>query len=41
MYNENLDKEFYDIVQINGSLSVATQNPWIINGTVKENIIFG
>jgi ABC-type multidrug transport system fused ATPase/permease subunit len=28
-------------VQINGSTSLVTQKPWIINATVKDNILFG
>ena len=32
------NKETYNIV--NGSISYASQNPWILNGTVRDNIIF-
>lgn len=28
-------------VSINGSLSLVTQKPWIVNDTVKNNIVFG
>ena len=31
-------KEVYNVV--NGSISYASQNPWILNGTVRDNIIF-
>ena len=31
-------KETYNIV--NGTISYASQNPWILNGTVRDNIIF-
>jgi len=34
----NNDKETYNIV--NGTISYASQNPWILNGTVRDNIIF-
>ena len=32
------NKDTYNIV--NGSISYASQNPWILNGTVRDNIIF-
>lgn len=28
-------------VTINGSMSLVTQKPWIVNDTVRNNIIFG
>jgi ABC-type transport system involved in cytochrome bd biosynthesis fused ATPase/permease subunit len=28
-------------VTINGTMSLVTQKPWIINDTVKNNIVFG
>ena len=28
-------------VDIEGSVSYASQDPWIFSGTIKENIIFG
>jgi ABC-type transport system involved in cytochrome bd biosynthesis fused ATPase/permease subunit len=28
-------------VKINGSMSLVTQKPWIINDTVRNNILFG
>ena len=28
-------------VSISGSLSLVTQKPWIVNDTVKNNIVFG
>ena len=31
-------KEIYNVV--NGAISYASQNPWILNGTVRDNIIF-
>ena len=34
----NNKKEVYNVV--NGSISYASQNPWILNGTVRDNIIF-
>ncbi|KAL4486872.1 hypothetical protein ABPG72_009636 [Tetrahymena utriculariae] len=34
-------KAYEEMVQINGKISLSTQEPWIIQGTVKENIIFG
>ncbi|EAR90721.2 ABC transporter C family protein (macronuclear) [Tetrahymena thermophila SB210] len=34
-------KAYEEMVQINGKVSLSTQEPWIIQGTVKENIIFG
>lgn len=27
-------------VSINGSLSFASQEPWLIEGTVRQNIVF-
>ena len=32
------NKDTYNIV--NGTISYASQNPWILNGTVRDNIIF-
>ena len=32
------EKEVYNIV--NGKISYSSQNPWILNGTVRDNIIF-
>lgn len=26
---------------INGSMSLVTQKPWIVNDTVRNNIVFG
>ena len=34
----NNEKKIYNIV--NGTISYASQNPWILNGTVRDNIIF-
>jgi ABC-type multidrug transport system fused ATPase/permease subunit len=28
-------------VAINGTVAYADQNPWILNDTVKNNILFG
>lgn len=28
-------------VAVNGSLSLVTQKPWIVNDTVRNNIVFG
>ena len=28
-------------VRVNGTISYATQQPWIFSGTVKQNILFG
>jgi ABC-type multidrug transport system fused ATPase/permease subunit len=28
-------------MKINGSLSLVTQKPWIVNDTVRNNILFG
>jgi len=28
-------------IEINGSIAFVSQKPWIINATIKENIIFG
>ena len=28
-------------VIINGSMSLVTQKPWIVNDTVRNNIVFG
>ncbi|KAL4462573.1 hypothetical protein ABPG74_000403 [Tetrahymena malaccensis] len=33
--------QYEKMVQINGQISLCTQEPWIIQDTVKENIIFG
>ena len=45
MYSLLGEMKFKDIqrprVSINGSLSLVTQKPWIVNDTVKNNIIFG
>ncbi|EAR99949.2 ABC transporter family protein (macronuclear) [Tetrahymena thermophila SB210] len=35
------ENSFQKMVQINGSISLCTQDPWILQDTVKENIIFG
>lgn len=29
------------VVTINGSISLVTQKPWIVNDTVRNNIVFG
>lgn len=29
------------IITINGSVAYAAQKPWIMHGTVRENILFG
>ena len=34
----NNEKKIYNVV--NGTISYAAQNPWILNGTVRDNIIF-
>lgn len=28
-------------VKVNGTMSLVTQKPWIMNDTVKNNIVFG
>ena len=28
-------------VTVNGTMSLVTQKPWIVNDTVKNNIVFG
>jgi ABC-type multidrug transport system fused ATPase/permease subunit len=28
-------------VVVNGTISLVTQKPWIVNDTVRNNIIFG
>ena len=30
----------YGKITVNGRLSVATQDPWIISGSIKKNITF-
>jgi len=35
------DKENPPQIEINGQVSYLTQQPWILNNTVKENIVFG
>ena len=35
---KNNENEIFNI--INGKISYAPQNPWILNGTIRENIIF-
>lgn len=30
----------YGKITVNGRISVATQDPWIISGTIKKNITF-
>ena len=37
-FKENLTKPR---IAVNGSLSLVTQKPWIVNDTVKNNIVFG
>ena len=37
----NCDTEKPPQIEINGDMSYLTQQPWILNNTVKENIIFG
>jgi ABC-type transport system involved in cytochrome bd biosynthesis fused ATPase/permease subunit len=37
-FKENLAKPR---VAVNGSLSLVTQKPWIVNDTVRNNIVFG
>ena len=37
-YHQNRDRPR---VTINGSLSLVTQKPWIVNDTVRNNIVFG
>ncbi|KAL4462576.1 hypothetical protein ABPG74_000406 [Tetrahymena malaccensis] len=34
-------ESFQKMVKVNGSISLCTQDPWIIQDTVKENILFG
>ncbi|KAL4505155.1 hypothetical protein ABPG72_016222 [Tetrahymena utriculariae] len=34
-------QSFQEMVKVNGSISLCTQDPWIIQDTVKENILFG
>ena len=36
--DNNKEKEIFNI--INGTISYAPQNPWILNGTIRENITF-
>ena len=36
--NTNNGNKIYNVV--NGTISYASQNPWILNGTVRDNIIF-
>ena len=36
----HVDKKQTPSVQINGKLSYVAQKPWIINATIKNNIIF-
>ncbi|KAL4435536.1 hypothetical protein ABPG74_020312 [Tetrahymena malaccensis] len=38
---EGGQKTYEEMVQINGKISLSTQEPWITQGTVQENIIFG
>ncbi|EAR99950.2 ABC transporter C family protein (macronuclear) [Tetrahymena thermophila SB210] len=35
------EKAFQNKVKVNGSISLCTQEPWIIQDTVQENILFG
>jgi len=35
------DSEKPPQMEINGDMSYLTQQPWIMNNTVKENIVFG
>ncbi|KAL4462574.1 hypothetical protein ABPG74_000404 [Tetrahymena malaccensis] len=35
------ENSFKKMVSVNGSISLCTQEPWILQDTVKENIIFG
>ena len=37
-YHQNRDRPR---VTINGSMSLVTQKPWIVNDTVRNNIVFG
>lgn len=37
-FKENLPKPR---LSVNGSISLVTQKPWIVNDTVKNNIVFG
>ncbi|CAM5999987.1 unnamed protein product [Sphagnum balticum] len=37
-YKEHLPKP---IVTVNGTISLVTQKPWIVNDTVRNNILFG
>ncbi|KAL4462575.1 hypothetical protein ABPG74_000405 [Tetrahymena malaccensis] len=38
---EGGEKIFQNIVKVSGSISLCTQEPWIIQDTVQENIVFG
>ncbi|KAL4505154.1 hypothetical protein ABPG72_016221 [Tetrahymena utriculariae] len=38
---EGGEKTFQNLVKVNGSISLCTQEPWIIQDTVQENILFG
>ena len=40
MFNDEPNRNFSDIVHVNGKVSITMQNPWILKGTVKENITF-
>ncbi|ABN67247.2 metal resistance protein YCF1 [Scheffersomyces stipitis CBS 6054] len=35
------DSEYAPRVEVNGTIAYCPQTPWILNGTVKENILFG
>ena len=37
----NYDTSNPPSIEINGSISYISQKPWIINATIKENILFG
>jgi ATP-binding cassette subfamily C (CFTR/MRP) protein 1 len=37
-YKQNMAKPR---VSVNGSISLVTQKPWIVNDTVRNNIVFG